>query len=407
MLLAEFDQILDALRRNQPTATPIDVRPAPHGTPDALHTTLSSLSNLNESGAVIFGVDPHNGYAEVGVEDADRLETQMLVQCLEMTPKVKPFFSVFDRYGKTIAVAEIPGLPYGERPCFRRSLGPVSGAFVHVDGRDLPMSETERRSYETFKTRIEDELSTAPQATMQDLNPDLWTLFILKFRIEHRATWRLEETELLENLGFVADDRPTVAALLLFGTRPQACLPAFSIHAECVEGAASPNVVPERIEGRLPDMVDAAVEFVAQHTRTETVGNNDGQHMDVKDYPEAAVREAILKTVIHRDYGLRHDAKPIKLKLYPNRLEITSPGGLFGETSLESALRSSCVKRNPLIAETMAFLQGRPHRRNGTLTIRKACEAQGLPEPTFTYERDVFRVTLWKADDARQGTPAL
>lgn len=407
MLLAEFEQILDALRRNQPTTTPIDVRPAPHGVPNALHTTLSSFSNLNEGGAVIFGVDPHNGYAEVGVKDAERLETQMLVQCLEMTPTVRPFFSVFDRDGKTIVVAEIPGLSYGERPCFQQSLGPVSGAFVRVDDQDLPMSETERRSYEVFQTRTQDELCPATQATMQDLDPNLWTLFVLKFRIERRATRQLDEAELLEHLGFVADARPTVAALLLFGTRPQAFLPAFSIHAECMEDVETPNLAPERIEGRLPDMVDAAVEFVARHTCTETVLDRDGQRMDVKDYPEVAVREAILNAVIHRDYGLLPDAKPIELKLHPDRLEITSPGGLFGETSLESALRSSCVKRNPLIAETMAFLQGRLHRRNGILTIRKACEAQGLPEPTFTYERDVFRVTLWKAVGARQGTPAI
>lgn len=56
---------------------------------------------------------------------------------------------------------------------------------------------------------------------------------------------------------------------------------------------------------------------------------------DLTEYPINAIREAVLNALIHRDYSVHTEGTPIQLNLFQNRLEIHSPGNLYGRMTVE------------------------------------------------------------------------
>ena len=70
------------------------------GCPKRLYDTLSSFSNQDDGGIIIFGVDEEHGYQESGVYDAQDLQKKINEQCLQMEPVVRPLLTVLEKDGK-------------------------------------------------------------------------------------------------------------------------------------------------------------------------------------------------------------------------------------------------------------------------------------------------------------------
>ena len=66
--------------------------------------------------------------------------------------------------------------------------------------------------------------------------------------------------------------------------------------------------------------------------------------MDIPEYPQAALREAIANAVAHRDYSSYVRGSYIQIRMFADRLEIQSPGGLFGNVTVEN-LNEHCSYR--------------------------------------------------------------
>ena len=72
----------------------------------------------------------------------------------------------------------------------------------------------------------------------------------------------------------------------------------------------------------------------------------------VRDYPPAAVRELLNNAIMHRWYEA---AGPVRLHWFSDRIELQSPGGLYGEARPENFPRRNAY-RNPVLAEAMKVL---------------------------------------------------
>lgn len=108
-------------------------------------------------------------------------------------------------------------------------------------------------------------------------------------------------------------------------------------------------------------------------------------------YPQGAVREALLNAIAHRDYrikGLRSE-----IRVYPDRLEFISPGGLPGFMTLEN-LESQHYSRNPKIAHALLTLGYVEELGQGIDLMKKLLKSNGNPPPEFEATPDRFKVTF-------------
>lgn len=112
-------------------------------------------------------------------------------------------------------------------------------------------------------------------------------------------------------------------------------------------------------------------------------------------YSIRALREAILNALIHRDYSIYTEGTPIQLNFFSNRLEIRSPGSLYGRTTVEQLGYTRPDLRNPALAVMAEILTDVENRYSGIPTIRREMAAYDLPVPVFENRRDEFVVTLY------------
>ena len=100
-----------------------------------------------------------------------------------------------------------------------------------------------------------------------------------------------------------------------------------------------------------PGLVDSAVAFIRRNVgvRAELVGGT--RRVETPGLPVEPVREVLVNAVIHRDYLLTHT--DVELGLYPDRLEIVSPGRLPNGVTVERMLAGTRAARNELLKDVM------------------------------------------------------
>lgn len=190
-----------------------------------------------------------------------------------------------------------------------------------------------------------------PGAELDDLDLQALEAWVVQRAPALRQAGSLEDAAI--RLGLLAKAMPRVAptpvGLLLFGRSPQLIQPDWGVGAVRIRGTtlADPVLVRADLEGNIGALVTQAQAFV----REQTDGHGQTALADgTEDYPEAAVREAVVNALIHRD--LRRTGR-VAVRLFSDRLEIWSPGGLpEGLSDLGDLLHEGGVShpRNPLLA---------------------------------------------------------
>ena len=112
--------------------------------------------------------------------------------------------------------------------------------------------------------------------------------------------------------------------------------------------------------------------------------------IDVKDYPEIAVREALLNLLVHRDYSFSASAF---ISIYADRIEFVSIGGLMPGIDLEDIMAGISVCRNQDLANVFYRLHLIEAYGTGIGKIMKAYES--LEEkPSIETTKNTFKIIL-------------
>lgn len=389
-----------------------EVKAAHNGCPEKLYDTISSFSNQNSGGVFVFGLNEKDDFRKVGVYDAQDLQKKVMEYCEQMTPVVRPVFTVCDEEGLIFVSAEIPPVDIVDRPCFKTAKGRMQGSYIRVGDADKPMTEYEVYSYEAFRKKYRDDIRPVERASLAALDADKVDEYLERKKSERPNLAVISQNQQYELTGITRDGQITMASLLLFGVYPQAYYPQLSIVATCIPSSEM-GVVDERgnrftdskrIEGTLTDMLDDALKFVRKNMRIATrIDAETGQRVDVPQYPMDAVREAILNALVHRDYSFHTEGMPIQLMMYTDRLEITNPGGLYGRLTIDQLGNVQPDTRNPVLVTAMETLGKTENRYSGIPTIRYAMKKLSLSEPLFMNARGKFTVTLFNSVGAPTG----
>lgn len=413
MLTEELIELAKRICRQKAEEQTVKLKTAHDGCPKRLYDTLSSFSNQDGGGVLLFGIDEKAGYRVVGVYDAQDLQQKVTEQCQQMEPPVRAVFTIAELEGRMICSAEIPAIDLSERPCYYRGAG-RTGAFIRVGDADLPMTDYELYSYEAFRRHLRDDERPVERAAVSMLDQEQLERYLLEKRLERPGFARLPPDQMYEMLNLTRGGVPTLAAILNFCVYPQGYFPQLAITAIVVPGteigdAASDSarfLDNKRIEGTIPVMVEEALGFCKRNMKTRTIISPEtGARSDRTEYPLDALREAILNAVIHRDYSVYSEGTPVQLDFFTDRLEIHSPGGLYGRMNVEQLGIARPDLRNPALAVMAETLTSAENRYSGIPTMRRAMREYGLPAPKFENRRQEFVVTFYNSAEGQATVP--
>ncbi len=194
-----------------------------------------------------------------------------------------------------------------------------------------------------------------PAAGMDDLSDDLWVRF-------RSSRTRNDRDSMLSKLIMATKDengalRPTVAGVLMATEDPRRWLPNAFIQAVAYRGS---EIQPRGaislyqldaadLSGPLDAQVTQACRFVNRNMKIGAF--KDLGRRDLPQFDMAAVFEALVNAVAHRDYSI-HGSK-IRLRLFADRLELYSPGRILGADDAESLLYTQ-FSRNEVVGSLLA-----------------------------------------------------
>jgi ATP-dependent DNA helicase RecG len=241
-------------------------------------------------------------------------------------------------------------------------------------------------------------------ATLDDLNSELidgYRSEVRQRRLDLELT-ELPTSEWLTRIGAAAIVNqtlvPTLTGVLFFAYDPQRFYPSLTITFLHLAGTTTAPVnldAPVYLDNRefrgsIPAMIEAARAAVFQRVGRRAIVTGFRRH-EIPDYPEVAVREAIINAVAHRDY--RRSGSFIQIRLFTDRLEIQSPGGLAAGLTVENLVYEQHT-RNPRIMRLLEDLGYVERRGIGIDTIIASMSTAGLQPPEFEDRRVSFWVTL-------------
>ncbi len=144
--------------------------------------------------------------------------------------------------------------------------------------------------------------------------------------------------------------------------------------------------------GPIYEQVDDAYNFVLRHI--DMGAQIDGEYRkDMYELPISAIRETIANAVLHRSYL---DRSCVQVCIYDDRLEVASPGMLYGGIDIETAKTGKSTCRNEAIAEAFHYMHIVEAWGTGIPRIINRCNEYGLPAPLFEEFGDGFKVTLFR-----------
>jgi ATP-dependent DNA helicase RecG len=192
----------------------------------------------------------------------------------------------------------------------------------------------------------------------------------------------------------------TNAAVLLFGRDPHLFFPQAEVRVlrylsdERGTGArlGLEDGVDIRVVGSIPQVITEASERIDDLIPRRRALSQSGRFEGTPIVPRDAWLEGLVNAVIHRSYSLGGDH--IRFEIYPNRIEIESPGRFPGLASPARPLEISRFARNPRIARVCADLRIGQELGEGIKRIFEEMRRVGLTDPIYRQSAGSVKLTL-------------
>ena len=351
--------------------------------------SVSAFAN-GIGGALIFGVSDDE--IPVGLADAkDTSEkiSEMIKTRLDPIPQI-----VLERYsedGKEFVVVRV--LAGQETPYYYIGDGNRI-AYVRVGNESVPASAVDLKRLVLRGTNM-----------TYDSNLSAYMLKDLSF-IKLRSVYRLRTGAELTDSDFIsfelADERGnlTNAGALLADESPMRHSRLFCTRWYGLDKASGiiEALDDKEYSGSLVSLLQNGMEFVKNNTKKRWKKTDMGR-VEMPEYPEQAVQEALVNALIHRDY--MEFGSEIHIDIFDDRMEIYSPGGMF-DGSIVQNLDTDHVaskRRNPVIADIFSRMHFMERRGSGFRKIKadyhRAVNYRGEVEPLFQSTPTSFFVTLY------------
>lgn len=362
----------------------------PEPTTFELAETLIAMANA-DGGTILVGLDPSGRVSDSPPEDVEALLGRAQALC---RPPISAGWRTLDLPGGQAVAITVSRSAQPHRTTDGRVL-------VRSGARNRLLSPAEAQQMEAARGALSFEERPVPGATLDDLDPDVIAEFAAKRAERAPRGEHLEGEELLIEAGALGLDRvPTVAGVLLFGRRPQRFVEQSGLVFVRFSGLdpRGPGGLPgygrrEEITGPLARVIERAWRVVWEEMRHEAIIPGLTRE-ERPEYPPFAVREALVNAVCHRDYSIR--GLRVEIRMFDDRLEVTSPGGLPGHITLDNIVEEH-YSRNPRIVRGLYHWGYIEELGLGVDRMIEEMVRSGHPAPEFVSKPHSFSVVLRNA----------
>ncbi len=353
------------------------------------------LGVAKEKDPDLFGKRP---YVVVGVPDPERLSAELASRCAtEFSRPIRPRITpVKLPQGVVIHVFVEEARPE-DKPIIMKRYGSPRGIFRRTSEGDFKGTPEDLAVFYGERGGATYDREIVRGATLDDIDPDAIRMYrkLLEESGRSAEVLAFSDPELLQALGAVqkadGDLKPTVAGLLLFGTR-LALRRDFAMMrvdylrvpgTEWVEDAA--NRYEALIEIRDPllrALLRAETAVLDDLPKKFNLPEGSLQRQDILPLPRKVLREAIVNALMHRDYRVHG---PTQIIRFADRIEIHNPG--YSLKPPNQLGKPGSANRNPTIASVFHDTDLAETKGTGIGTMRRLMENAELLPPTFESER--------------------
>ena len=215
---------------------------------------------------------------------------------------------------------------------YLKEKGIVKGTYLRTGSCSIPATE------ETVKQLII-KISILSFETSISSNQELTFDYIGKALEENNIN--INENNIKENLHFTANQKYTNLGLLFSDQNP------FTFKLAVYQSNEKNNFLDRKeFKGSILEIYDTIIDYLKNNTATYGLINTSVRE-DIEEYPEFILREIVLNSLIHRDYGTLTSNI---LNLYKNNgIEVISFGSLYGNITLDDILAGLSTSRNPYL----------------------------------------------------------
>ncbi|MFB6099837.1 MAG: ATP-binding protein [Candidatus Nanohalobium sp.] len=259
-----------------------------------------------------------------------------------------------------------------------------SGYYIRQDTVDQSMSHDQIRALMEESGDINfEQVECRRFQYPEDVDPNAVDKFQERAKISDEE---VENDSMLRHLGLAHSKEGKIevnnAGAILFGVNPERFVPNSGI--QCISFESEDDdiewVEKKEINSPLILAVFEAINFIHSNTRSKRRVKDTGRET-VNQYPTNALREALVNAVVHRDY--HNQRQKTQVKVYPNRVEISNPGGLIGNMSIDDLWEDESIQRNPTIASVMQRMELAEEMGTGIQRITKEMTDRNYPKPDF------------------------
>jgi ATP-dependent DNA helicase RecG len=277
------------------------------------------------------------------------------------------------------------------------------------DGRVLIRSEMDNRplggqeilKLASAKSTGDYESEPVSGATKDDFSRKMIDEYLAKRAERTKRPYNGKVEDLLREIGALdAADRPTVSGILLFCEYPQQWMPQSGVvFAKFVgktprgDNGLAGYSRREDLIGPLPRLIESVWNLIWSEMAVSAVVKGL-EREETFEYPQFAVREALVNAICHRDYRIK--GRRIEVRMYSDRLEVISPGGLPGFITVENIVDEH-FSRNPRVVNGL-FQWGYIEELGlGIDRMMEVMEQAGHLPPSFDARPYSFAVTLYNS----------
>lgn len=319
--------------------------------------TISAFAN-GQGGTLFFGV---NDDGEVVGIDNPKNVIEKISEMIKARIEPIPVFIIKSEEKNNLIYVEVTVLT-----------GPFTPYYYHSDGNKIVYVRSGDETIEAPSYILNELILKGMGQTYDSIltneNKDDYAFTYLKSKYLNKTNLRLNEEDFI-SFGLCHQGYLTRAGLLLADMNNLLQCRIFCTRWNGVDKLSEETVLNDlEVQGSILIQLDRALEFLKANTNTRWHKDGKGTVYE-PDYDEEAVEEALVNAIIHRDYNVI--GAEVVLNIYNDRLEITSPGGMYSGKTIPTVVQTimESKRRNPVIADIFHRMHLMNRRGSGLANI--------------------------------------